>query len=241
MHSGAPRHERPPSYSSQYPRGPLPTHHAGQPTHAPSAYHPNMPPSRHHNLSRYSSTGSSNIRIDPSTSHSAYIQAMFNNDPNLRQYVRQAQSSSSAARSETPPIPRQVVDERDLCPVCHKLLPPKGAYGDETGRDNHVIQCIEIASHEPASRAISSARRESMAYQPSARPITSMLIFAATEKDCVGEDGSPQECTICFVEYDVGDQLARLECLCKFHRECIKGWFERKRMCPVHKVDTEES
>ena len=63
-----------------------------------------------------------------------------------------------------------------------------------------------------------------------------MLPFVANEKDCVGEDGSPQECSICMVEYDVGDELARLECLCKFHKTCIVEWLERKAECPVHKL-----
>lgn len=62
-----------------------------------------------------------------------------------------------------------------------------------------------------------------------------MLSFTATEKDCVSEDGTLQECTICMEEYEVGDKLARLECLCKFHKSCIVGWFERKKECPVHK------
>lgn len=63
-----------------------------------------------------------------------------------------------------------------------------------------------------------------------------MLTFVATEKDCVSEDGNTPECSICMVEYDVGDQLARLECLCKFHKECIVSWFERKQECPLHKI-----
>jgi len=63
-----------------------------------------------------------------------------------------------------------------------------------------------------------------------------MLPFMATEKDCVGEDGDTQECTICMEEYEVGAALARLECLCKFHRACIVEWFDRKQECPVHKV-----
>jgi len=63
-----------------------------------------------------------------------------------------------------------------------------------------------------------------------------MLPFTASEKDCVNEDGTAQECSICFVEYDVGDPLARLECLCKFHKTCIVDWFNRKPECPVHKI-----
>lgn len=45
-----------------------------------------------------------------------------------------------------------------------------------------------------------------------------MLVYHATEKDCVGEDQEPQECVICFEEFDEGDEMGRLECLCKFHR-----------------------
>ena len=45
-----------------------------------------------------------------------------------------------------------------------------------------------------------------------------MLVYRATEKDCVGEDGGEQECVICFEEFKVGDEMGRLECLCKFHK-----------------------
>ncbi|KAI5288343.1 hypothetical protein KEM52_001202 [Ascosphaera acerosa] len=64
-----------------------------------------------------------------------------------------------------------------------------------------------------------------------------MLSFTATEKDCgMTSDGVPQECSICMEEYSPGESLARLECLCKFHKRCIVGWFDRKAECPVHKV-----
>jgi len=46
-----------------------------------------------------------------------------------------------------------------------------------------------------------------------------MLVYHASEKDCVGEDGEgAQECVICFEEFAVGDEMGRLECLCKYHR-----------------------
>ncbi|MCJ1350191.1 MAG: hypothetical protein MMC33_000172 [Icmadophila ericetorum] len=52
------------------------------------------------------------------------------------------------------------------------------------------------------------------------RRVTGMLTYLATEKDCLGaEDGAPpQECVICFEEFCVGDEMGRLECLCKFHK-----------------------
>lgn len=45
-----------------------------------------------------------------------------------------------------------------------------------------------------------------------------MLVYKATEKDCVGEDGEVAECVICFEEFEPGDEMGRLECLCRFHR-----------------------
>jgi len=47
-----------------------------------------------------------------------------------------------------------------------------------------------------------------------------MVVYHASEKDCEGEDGAAQECVICFAEFAVGDEMGRLECLCKFHKVC---------------------
>ncbi|KAL2010918.1 hypothetical protein VTN00DRAFT_3636 [Thermoascus crustaceus] len=125
---------------------------------------------------------------------------------------------------------RTRIDESDLCPICNRPLPPRGPDGNEEAREAHVRECIE--GHSRGGR--SSPNRGSPSSQP---PLTTrMLAFTATEKDCVGQDGGAQECTICMEEYEVGEQLARLECLCKFHKACIVEWFERKKECPVHKV-----
>lgn len=45
-----------------------------------------------------------------------------------------------------------------------------------------------------------------------------MLRYQATEKDCIGDEGEAQECVICFEEFIPGVEMARLECLCKFHK-----------------------
>lgn len=50
-----------------------------------------------------------------------------------------------------------------------------------------------------------------------------MFVYHASEKDCVGQDGEGvQECVICFEEFAVGDEMGRLECLCKFHRVSLQ-------------------
>jgi hypothetical protein len=110
-----------------------------------------------------------------------------------------------------------VLDERDLCPICGRHLPPRGSDGSEEAREAHVRECVQASSPTPTA-------------------VMRMLVFGATEKDCVNADGTAQECTICMEEYEEGAALVRLECLCKFHRTCIEQWFAHKKECPVHKV-----
>lgn len=63
---------------------------------------------------------------------------------------------------------------------------------------------------------------------------TRMFPYKATEKDCIDD----AECTICLEEFEVGVEMARLECLCRFHLRCIRQWFERHHgQCPVHQHD----
>ncbi|RAL04294.1 phosphatidylinositol-3-phosphate-binding ubiquitin-protein ligase [Aspergillus ibericus CBS 121593] len=125
---------------------------------------------------------------------------------------------------------RNHVEERDLCPICDQALPALGENGSEDAREAHIRDCIE------------SHGRQGRLSPPSGSPVAQahlpvrLVVFKATEKDCVGQDGGLQECTICMEEYEVGQSLVRLECLCKFHKRCIVEWFERKKECPVHKV-----
>ncbi|KAL4771018.1 FYVE zinc finger-domain-containing protein [Aspergillus nidulans var. acristatus] len=117
------------------------------------------------------------------------------------------------------------VDECDICPICECELPAIGADGNEDAREAHIRDCIANHGRPPSGSPVSQSQI----------PVR-MLAFAATEKDCIGQDGAEQECTICMEEYEVGQSLVRLECLCKFHKRCIVEWFERKRECPVHKT-----
>lgn len=124
------------------------------------------------------------------------------------------------------PRPQPRIRETDLCPICARILPPiDPSTGSEEAREAHIRACIE--QRDPGTTA--SATASSMQHR--------MLVFSATEKDCLatGSGSTNQECSICMEEYEVGEDLARLECLCKFHKRCIVDWFERKQECPVHK------
>lgn len=157
-------------------------------------------------------------------------------------------SSSSQQRplpsirdTSTRPSRRRQVDERDLCPICNYQFLPLNEGSTEESREAHIRDCIE--NHGPRARSSSQAVSSGTgtgrtgpgpAIQPQPLPVR-MVAFTATEKDCLGHDTEAQECTICMEEYEVGQPLVRLECLCKFHKRCIVEWFERKKECPVHK------
>ncbi|XP_028036148.1 E3 ubiquitin-protein ligase znrf2-like [Bombyx mandarina] len=48
---------------------------------------------------------------------------------------------------------------------------------------------------------------------------------------------SKGECVICLEELSAGDTIARLPCLCIYHKGCIDQWFEVNRSCPEHPGD----
>ncbi|KFY35754.1 hypothetical protein V494_05597 [Pseudogymnoascus sp. VKM F-4513 (FW-928)] len=89
-----------------------------------------------------------------------------------------------------------------------------------------VLGHTRSSSHSPLANPSSS-------FSPEPRR-TGMFPYKATEKDCVDD----AECTICLEEFEVGVQMARLECLCRFHEKCIRSWWEGKPgRCPVHGHD----
>ncbi|XP_030644595.1 E3 ubiquitin-protein ligase znrf2-like [Chanos chanos] len=45
------------------------------------------------------------------------------------------------------------------------------------------------------------------------------------------------ECSICLDDMVQGDTIARLPCLCIYHKGCIDEWFEVNRSCPEHPLD----
>lgn len=45
------------------------------------------------------------------------------------------------------------------------------------------------------------------------------------------------ECVICLDDLRCGDAIARLPCLCVYHKSCIDEWFKVSRSCPEHPGD----
>ncbi|EEB14338.1 conserved hypothetical protein [Pediculus humanus corporis] len=59
--------------------------------------------------------------------------------------------------------------------------------------------------------------------------------FLIYNEDVLSEDKG--ECVICFEDLTQGDTIARLPCLCIYHKGCIDKWFNVNRSCPEHPGD----
>ncbi|KAI1465665.1 FYVE-domain-containing protein [Daldinia caldariorum] len=142
--------------------------------------------------------------------------------------VGSSSSSSSATMANRPLPPAPQIPEEDECPICHRELPSRELPNFEALRESHIQSCITAhSSYNPSPNAPGRS-------SPVTRR-TGMFPYLATEKDCVDS----AECTICLEEFEVGVAMARLECLCRFHRACITAWFvDHPGRCPVHQHDS---
>ncbi|CDQ76084.1 unnamed protein product [Oncorhynchus mykiss] len=81
----------------------------------------------------------------------------------------------------------------------------------------------------------------SLSLQPRSSPVsgshslTHSLSLSLPPEDVLSKDAG--ECAICLEELVQGDTIARLPCLCIYHKGCIDEWFEVNRSCPEHPSD----
>lgn len=94
------------------------------------------------------------------------------------------------------------------CPVCSTSL---SALGGSEEQEAHVRNCLENGG----GGSMQGGR---------------YLVYKLPENSpIVGK-----ECSICMEDFVANSTIARLPCLCYFHRGCIDSWFKRGRECPVH-------
>ena len=81
------------------------------------------------------------------------------------------------------------------CPVC---LQPLASFGSDREREEHVNMCLMGVGSSPAGFSVNGR----------------YLVYTLKENSAlVG-----MECVICFEEFAAGERIARLECLCNYHR-----------------------
>lgn len=106
------------------------------------------------------------------------------------------------------------------CPVC-------GADLSNIDSEAHLIACLSEGEDQTDSSARSSRIAGSR-----------YVVFTLAKEE---GSGARSECAICFEDFENGDRVARMNCLCVFHSTCIEEWFEVQRdrlgvslTCPVH-------
>jgi len=100
------------------------------------------------------------------------------------------------------------------CPVC---LLPLQSIESESLREEHVNHCLTDIGSSPAGFSMNGR----------------YLVYTLKSNSAL----IGTECVICFEEFNAGDKIARLECLCNYHRNCIRKWFSKSGpKCPVHRI-----
>ena len=67
------------------------------------------------------------------------------------------------------------------------------------------------------------------------KPLVGSFLVPYYNVEILSEDFSrEQECTICFERFYQQDIIARLDCLCIYHKKCLDEWSQRKRCCHLY-------
>lgn len=152
-------------------------------------------------------------------------------------------------------------DDNDRCPVCFTMIKDL----DESLREEHINTCLvnlefrgspethnRVANRmlvyivpgngqsEPLRQILpvqGSSSSEALIDSTIASSFSELPIDPQPEKSAL-EPIAAEECVICLEEFEAGDKVGRLECLCAFHYDCIKGWFKKKGPgdCPIHAI-----
>ncbi|KAG2212681.1 hypothetical protein INT47_000658 [Mucor saturninus] len=154
---------------------------------------------------------------DPMVSTSQYpiiaLQSQRVCDTCYREPIRRS-SESNTRRLRTRPTPfadqmRRSDSSQSLmidCPVCgHTFLGmPKN------DQENHLQRCLNVGS-------------------PPVQSPRYIVYELSQDSSQIGE-----ECPICFDEFEQGDKISRMICLCSYHQRCLADWLQRGKGCPVH-------
>ncbi|KUJ22747.1 FYVE-domain-containing protein [Mollisia scopiformis] len=158
--------------------------------------------------------------------------------PNQLNHVAVASSQPRFASPDPQPMPqaapRRAVPEEDLCPICRREY-PTSLRDNPSQQESHIQRCIEeqltrVQGH--TAQAGAGAQHPGQLARISSGTRRGMTKYTATARDAINGD----ECQICLDEFFPSQELALLTCFCKFHPECIQGWWDKGNFgkCPTH-------
>ncbi|KAI9350017.1 hypothetical protein DFJ73DRAFT_832787 [Zopfochytrium polystomum] len=139
-------------------------------------------------------------------------------------------------------VPAVVVVEP--CPVCGLAL----QFLATAAAEQHLASCLAAATVGSVSDSTRNSRESSrtnrsrgqlkrdvsMRVERWVKPRSSSDISSGDRAAAASPREKTLECIICLEDFEDGQAVARLDCLCFFHNACIDKWFQRKRHCPLH-------
>ncbi|KAG0088475.1 hypothetical protein BGZ92_006124 [Podila epicladia] len=165
-----------------------------------------------HNDHHQSNNGDNTLSTSPFDNGGVYL-SNHGYSGDYGAYSSSRSSSSSNIHQPTPMVRNASSSSlMSECPVCGAIL--AGLEGGKAAQEAHVQDCLEGKPGQ-GSGPINNVR-----YIVYKLPADSPLI--------------DQECAICFEEFVAGRTVARLNCLCTYHRHCIHSWLQHGKACPVH-------
>ena len=58
------------------------------------------------------------------------------------------------------------------------------------------------------------------------------VLFTVSNSD-INKTSSECNCSICLMDYSLGDVCRRLPCFHAFHSSCVESWLKMNKICPV--------
>ncbi|KAL2762143.1 E3 ubiquitin-protein ligase ZNRF1, partial [Daubentonia madagascariensis] len=129
------------------------------------------------------------------------------------------------------------------CPLASTPPPPRGTGDSERAPSGGGSTSDSTYAHGNGYQETGGGHhRDGMLYLGSRASLADALPlhiaprwFSSHSDDVLTKDAG--ECVICLEELLQGDTIARLPCLCIYHKSCIDSWFEVNRSCPEHPAD----
>jgi hypothetical protein len=129
--------------------------------------------------------------------------------------------------------------DESLCPICHIDLSNQ----QPIDREQHIDQCLRKVAGSPVRVDLQPDAFEleeidmANAEDVNIRLIgTRYTLIGSGKRLSLSAEQQKEECLICLESFrDSDDQVALMNCFCRFHQRCIDGWFRRRQQCPVHR------
>ncbi|KAJ2493344.1 hypothetical protein IWW37_000628 [Coemansia sp. RSA 2050] len=150
----------------------------------------------------------------------------------IRECIEDTAAEMQGAHRHCPQAARATRRSRSVQP--HRLasdLPPpaQSAAASQPRRSAGIMGLFERTASPTSNPEADEASGTEVARSPSPPGIKYVSYKLNGDTPLLG-----QECAICFEDFEPGQRVARLSCLCTYHVWCISEWTLRTPTCPVH-------